>query len=188
VGLLCYATLRLRLDLGANLYRLRIDEGTGIRDCSNSVYCSPAPPACNVNRRTRVLVAGAGGLAPRLAEALHRDGGYQVSEAATGPDAIRLFMKEEFDLLLIDVDRAHLKGARSIHAIRATEAMRAAENRGRRTPIYALTAHPVPYWEMLHTVVDGFLASEPDLEPMVELARAVRRNSSPYRSFSRRER
>jgi len=129
-----------------------------------------------------VLVAGAGGLAHRLAEALHHDGGYQVSEAATGPDALRLFMREEFDLVLVDVDRAHLKGARSIHAMRATE------NGGRHTPVYALTAHPVHHWETLHTLVDGFLAGASELEPLVELARAVRRNSRPYRSFCRRER
>jgi CheY-like chemotaxis protein len=182
VGLLCYFTLRMRLDAAGRLCRLRVDEGTKTQDCSNAVYRSPAKPAGNLNRRTRVLVACAGGLADRLAEALHQDGGYQVSEAATGPDALRLFMKEQFDLVLVDVDRAHLKGARSIQAMRATE------TGGPRTAMYALTVHPVHHWETVHTLVDGFLASTADLEPLVELARAVRRNLSPYKSFCRRER
>jgi CheY-like chemotaxis protein len=161
---------------------LTINEKTETLDFANPVYRSPAPPAGNLNRRTRILVAGASGLAHRLSEALHQDGGYQVSAAATGPDAVRLFMKEQFDLVLVDVDRAHLKGARSIQAMRATE------TNGLRTPMYALTGHSVHHWETLHTLVDGFLAAGENVKPLVELARAVRRNSSPYRSFCRRER
>jgi two-component system, sensor histidine kinase and response regulator len=58
-----------------------------------------------------------------------------VVVAADGKQAVEMFQRESFDLVLMDVQMPEMDG------FEATVAIRAAEGRGRHVPIIAMTAH-----------------------------------------------
>lgn len=71
-----------------------------------------------------------------VVERLSRKRGWQILSAATGLDALDLFQKHIFDVILMDVRMSDLDGYEVTGRIRALE-----KERGTRTPIVAITAY-----------------------------------------------
>jgi CheY-like chemotaxis protein len=91
-----------------------------------------APAVAPATGKMRVLLAEDGKVNQKLAVALLEKGGHSVVVAENGEIAVDLVAKQEFDVVLMDVQMPVMDG------IDATIAIRAAEN---RIPIIALTAH-----------------------------------------------
>jgi CheY-like chemotaxis protein len=61
--------------------------------------------------------------------------GWQVSDAGDGRQAVEVWARESFDLILMDIQMPVMDG------FEATEEIRRRENPDARTPIVAITAH-----------------------------------------------
>ena len=83
----------------------------------------------------KILLAEDSPMNQRLASGLLERKGHRVVVAADGKQAVEMFQRESFDLVLMDVQMPEMDG------FEATVAIRAAEDRGRHVPIIAMTAH-----------------------------------------------
>jgi len=86
-------------------------------------------------RAMRILVAEDNSVNQRLATRLLEREGHQVAIAASGREAIEMFGKNHFDLVLMDLQMPDLDGAQATARIREQE-----RGSGRRVPIVAMTA------------------------------------------------
>jgi len=84
----------------------------------------------------RVLLAEDSGVNRMLAVRLLEKRGHKVSTAVHGREAVELFGRQEFDLILMDIQMPEMDGFEATAAIRKLQAAA-----GTRTPIIALTAH-----------------------------------------------
>jgi PAS domain S-box-containing protein len=82
----------------------------------------------------RVLVAEDNEVNQKLAKRLLEKSGCLVSVANNGKEAVDLFEKENFDLILMDIQMPVMGGVEATKAIRSSR-------RGKGVPIVALTAH-----------------------------------------------
>ena len=83
-----------------------------------------------------VLVADDNAVNRHLARRLLEDLGCRVMEAGDGEQAVELFSRHDFALVLMDEQMPQLDGCRATEQIRRRE-----QGRERRTPIVAVTAH-----------------------------------------------
>ncbi|MEC5396446.1 PAS domain-containing hybrid sensor histidine kinase/response regulator [Uliginosibacterium sp. H1] len=116
-------------DMDVDLEDIRIDEALAEAD-------SP--------RRVRdVLLVEDNPVNQTVATKILERGGYRVTVAGDGQEAIECFEKQRFDLILMDVQMPVLGGLDATKAIRAREARRswAMSGRWEVTPIIAMTAH-----------------------------------------------
>jgi PAS domain S-box-containing protein len=98
---------------------------------------APAPSApAEPSRPLRILLAEDNAVNQIYAETLLKQRGHQVSAARNGRQALEWFEREEFDVILMDVQMPEMDGFAATAAIREREA-----SRDRRVPIVALTAH-----------------------------------------------
>ncbi len=86
----------------------------------------------------RVLVAEDSLVNRRLAEQVLRELGCRADLVADGHAAVEAWSRAEYDLVLMDCEMPEMDG------YRATEIIRASEDRGRHTCIIAMTAHASP--------------------------------------------
>jgi CheY-like chemotaxis protein len=84
----------------------------------------------------RILLAEDNPVNQRLASKLLEKRGHRVTVTATGSGALQRIQEETFDVVLMDVQMPDMDGLEATALIREWE-----KNRGRRTPIIALTAH-----------------------------------------------
>jgi PAS domain S-box-containing protein len=98
----------------------------------------PAAPtlAASGGQGRRVLLAEDNPVNQRLTERLLQKRGHTVIMANDGQQAVEAVSRDDFDLILMDVQMPQLNGFEATQAIRAME-----RETGRRTPIVAITAH-----------------------------------------------
>ncbi len=84
----------------------------------------------------RVLLAEDNIINQKLATKLLERRGHRVTTAASGRQALEILARENFDVVLMDVQMPDMDGLEATQAIRAGE-----RGGGRRIPIAALTAH-----------------------------------------------
>jgi len=84
----------------------------------------------------RILLAEDNPVNQRLATKLLEKRGHQVTVTATGRGAFERVQEDKFDVVLMDVQMPDMDGLEATALIREWE-----KNRGRHTPIVALTAH-----------------------------------------------
>jgi signal transduction histidine kinase/CheY-like chemotaxis protein len=89
----------------------------------------------HAGRGRRILVAEDDDMVRELLKTMLARQGWQVATAVSGREALSAWRKEEYDLILMDVQMPEIDG------LTATRAIRQQEPAGRRIPIIALTAH-----------------------------------------------
>jgi CheY-like chemotaxis protein len=87
-------------------------------------------------RKLRVLLAEDSVVNQKLAVALLERQGHTVTVATNGREALAATERQEFDLVLMDVQMPEMDGFEATQAIRMRE-----HQTGRRLPIIAVTAH-----------------------------------------------
>lgn len=92
------------------------------------------PPADGLG--SRILLAEDDGVNRKVAVRLLEKQGHRVTTAGNGREAVELFRKERFDLILMDVQMPGLDGLGAARETREFE-----RTTGGRIPIIALTAH-----------------------------------------------
>jgi two-component system sensor histidine kinase/response regulator len=120
----------------------------------------------------RVLLAEDNAVNQRLAVRLLQSAGHEVMAVATGVGAIDAFERNEFDLILMDLQMPEMGGIEATGIIRAVEGRKG----GARTPIIALTAHAMQgdRERCLEAAMDGYV-SKPIRRPelFAEISRLV---------------
>jgi PAS domain S-box-containing protein len=122
----------------------------------------------------RVLLAEDSLVNQRLAVRLLEKQGHSVSVAGNGRAAVEAVQREEFDLVLMDVQMPELGGFEATARIREWE-----RRGGRRVPIIALTAHAMKgdRERCLQAGMDGYVAkpilSRELFQTMADVLRAV---------------
>ncbi len=96
----------------------------------------PAPVSLAAGTTLIVLVAEDNPVNQRVATAMLKRRGHQVTIAGNGAEAVRLVSAQDFDAVFMDVQMPELDGLEATQAIRRAEA-----GTGRRLPIIAMTAH-----------------------------------------------
>jgi CheY-like chemotaxis protein len=112
----------------------------------------------------RVLVAEDNPVNQRVASFMLEKAGCRVTMAADGHEAVDLFGRHDFDVVLMDLQMPGLDGIEAFRQIRAFD-----KARGRRTPVVALTAHAMAEDRdrCLAEGMDGYLAKPLKLAQLV---------------------
>lgn len=109
----------------------------------------------NGNGNLHVLLAEDNAVNQKLARALLEKDGYRVTIAESGQEAIDQHQKNNFDLILMDIQMPGIDGVQATAIIRARES-----EIGTHTPIIALTAHAMSgdKEKYLAAGMDGYLS------------------------------
>jgi CheY-like chemotaxis protein len=89
-----------------------------------------------IARSLRILVVDDSPFNQQVAAGLLELQGHQVSLAGDGREAVELLLREQFDLIFMDIEMPELDGLSATRAIREWE-----QTTGSRTPIVGLSAH-----------------------------------------------
>jgi signal transduction histidine kinase/DNA-binding response OmpR family regulator len=146
VGLLLELEDLFALDLSAHLTKpvRQLDLARALADAlapgvaAGDAASAPSPAEAARQYRARVLVAEDNPVNRDVASAMLATLGCEVALARDGDEAVQAFLREAFDLILMDCQMPAVDGYEATRQIRAHEAARAD---GRRVPIAALTAH-----------------------------------------------
>jgi two-component system, sensor histidine kinase and response regulator len=103
---------------------------------ADETAAADSPESLLAPRTLRILLAEDSPVNQRVAIALLEKWGHRVSVASNGRQAIAMFAKQDFDLVLMDVQMPEMDGLEATRAIRTYE-----KHSGRHVPIVALTAH-----------------------------------------------
>ncbi len=132
-------------ELGISAYLVKpIRQGELLQAICNVLNLAPQKQAPLITRhtlrearnRSRVLLAEDNAVNQLLALRLLEKRGYIVSVAADGRKALAALEKEDFDVVLMDIQMPEVDGFEATAAIRERE-----RSTGRRIPIIAMTAH-----------------------------------------------
>jgi signal transduction histidine kinase/ActR/RegA family two-component response regulator len=122
----------------------------------------------------KILIAEDNFSSMKLLTRLLERWGQQVTIAVNGREALNLFERDSFDLMLLDIQMPEMDGFEVTAAIREIE-----KKTGRHTPICALTAHALrgQREECLARGMDGFVTKP--IEPKKLLEALVSLSSTP---------
>jgi CheY-like chemotaxis protein len=120
----------------------------------------------------RILLAEDNPVNQRLATKLLEKRGHLVAVTATGRGALQRVQEEIFDVVLMDVQMPDMDGLEATALIREWE-----KNRGRRTPIVALTAHSMKgdRDRCLAAGMDNYVTKPFDVAKLIEAVEAAAR-------------
>jgi CheY-like chemotaxis protein len=127
----------------------------------------------------RILLAEDNEVNQRLAVHLLERLGHRVQLAGNGAEAVELFERSPFDLVLMDIQMPGMDGEEATRRIREIEA-----NREGRVPIVAMTAHAMrgDRERFLAAGMDEYISKPIDQERLRELLRTLGRPRSDARS------
>jgi len=122
-------------------------------------------PQPSAGRRLRVLVAEDNAVNQLLVTKMLEKLGHQVRLASNGQEAVREFVREAPDAILMDVQMPVMDGFQAVASIRAIE-----QPSGRRTPILALTAHALhgDREECLRAGMDDYISKPVQLADLAD--------------------
>jgi CheY-like chemotaxis protein len=111
----------------------------------------------------------------KLAMAMLKKWGHQVTLATNGREAVEAFERSKFDLILMDVQMPELDGLDATRRIRELE-----KARDYSTPILAMTAHAMPgdREKCLQAGMDGYLSKPVRKNNLYEALNDLSRNRS----------
>jgi CheY-like chemotaxis protein len=112
-----------------------------LRETAALPAAMPAPPAPANDRqdKPRLLVAEDSPIIQKLLAHMLRHNGFDFDTATNGEEALALWARGSYDLILMDVQMPAMNGFETTRAIRSLE-----EEHGGHVPIIALTAHAYP--------------------------------------------
>ncbi len=118
--------------------------------------------------RLRVLLAEDNKINQIVAENILKDEGYSIIIANDGLEAVNLFQKQKFDLILMDVHMPEMDG------YEATEVIRRLETPGHRIPIIALTANALKgdRDRCLEAGMDGYVSKPFKSQDLIDVINA----------------
>ena len=135
--------------------------GARLDECLRDVLrarTAPAPaPSVETpreRRALRILVAEDNAVNQVVAATMLKKAGHMPVMAGNGEEAVKKYLENEYDLVLMDVQMPGMDGMEATLAIRKHE-----HSSGRRMPIVALTAHAVKGYEeqCIAAGMDGYL-------------------------------
>jgi PAS domain S-box-containing protein len=119
----------------ATLYATPVDPAARKAPAAKPAAPVPVAVAPGKSRSLRVLLAEDNKINQKFATALLAKGGHQVRIAENGHQAVDALRREDFDVILMDIQMPELDG------IQATRQIRAMSGPKSEIPIIALTAH-----------------------------------------------
>jgi two-component system sensor histidine kinase/response regulator len=122
-------------------------------------------------RGRRVLLVEDNAVNQKLAVRLLETQGHTVTLAVDGKLAVKAMEREEFDVVLMDVQMPEMDGLEATATIRAKE-----RDNGRHVPIIAMTAHAMQgdRERCLAAGMDGYISKPVDSRELMETIEAVR--------------
>jgi two-component system sensor histidine kinase/response regulator len=153
---------------------LRLADGERPSDVGGSQACSR-----RAGRVLRVLVAEDSPAGQRFVDRLLSRRGHQVEVASDGERAVEMVRRQDFDVVLMDVQMPRMDGLRATVAIRAL-----AEPARARLPVVALTAHALKgeAERCLAAGMDAYLSKPVDGRQLIELVERLGGVTSAPRS------
>jgi len=158
--------------------------------CLATLYAPPVTPAARRSlavksvsddmarsRALRILLAEDNKINQKFALALLAKGGHQVYVAENGHQAVDALRREDYDLILMDIQMPELDG------IQATKQIRSLPGPKSKIPIIALTAHALAgaREEYLAAGMDDYISKPVDqtvlLAKLVEIAQSLEREA-----------
>ena len=150
----------------------------------NFIENRPATPFLPAGNRDKaksltILLAEDNPVNQKLAVRLLEKMGHRVTVAGNGEQAVHLWQREFFDVILMDVQMPVMTGFEATEAIRQMEASKGTR---RRTPIIALTAHAMKgdRERCLRRGMDGYLSKPLRIHELEEVLEQVLKQSYPH--------
>jgi CheY-like chemotaxis protein/HPt (histidine-containing phosphotransfer) domain-containing protein len=139
-----------------------------------SDFEAPAVSPTAARGQLRVLLAEDNPANQKVATYILEDRGHAVEIAGDGQEAIRLYERNSYDVILMDVQMPGMDG------LEATAFIRKNEQAGKRVPIIAMTAHAMreDRDRCLAAGMDGYLAKPVDAREMIALVEGLTAKSS----------
>jgi two-component system sensor histidine kinase/response regulator len=105
-------------------------------DSSNTLMSGKISAEQDSSHRLRILVADDNHINQKVISSLHNKMGHRADVVGNGKEALEAFKLVPYDIILMDIQMPEVDGLETCRQIRALEV-----NRGRHTPIIAITAH-----------------------------------------------
>lgn len=127
-------------------------------------------PVTSLNRPAmlalRILIADDNPINQSVARGILEKQGHLITVCGNGAEAVELFEREPFDLILMDVQMPELDGFGATERIRRIE-----QGQGRRLPIVAMTAHAMSgdRERCLAAGMDGYIAKPIERQHLLEI-------------------